>query len=200
MSQWGTLLGEACGRDLRRPSAAIKRLAACYGVAAAGLEPDALLFALHTYFALPAKLIAGEAIALKCGSVSPVDGLLRAKNDRQCRQIFKDFENGETFREAGLSPPFGDDLFSWYTDAWSRPIGEWTGHLAGALAQYDPQASLDDAPADGDLLKRLYQGLFPRSVRHGLGEYYHQLDKMQREANWITKYTLGASKQNALTP
>ena len=40
---------------------------------------------------------------------------------------------------------------------------------------------------------------YPREG-HGLGEYYHQLDKMQREADWITKYTLGAQRQNALTP
>ena len=31
---------------------------------------------------------------------------------------------------------------------------------------------------------------YPREG-HGLGEYYHQLDKMQRENDWITKYTLG---------
>jgi dipeptidyl aminopeptidase/acylaminoacyl peptidase len=40
---------------------------------------------------------------------------------------------------------------------------------------------------------------YPREG-HGLGEYYHQLDKMQREYDWITKYALGASRQNALTP
>ena len=31
---------------------------------------------------------------------------------------------------------------------------------------------------------------YPREG-HGLGEYYHQLDKMQRESDWITKYTIG---------
>ncbi len=30
---------------------------------------------------------------------------------------------------------------------------------------------------------------YPREG-HGLGEYYHQLDKMQREYEWITRYTL----------
>jgi dipeptidyl aminopeptidase/acylaminoacyl peptidase len=40
---------------------------------------------------------------------------------------------------------------------------------------------------------------YPREG-HGLGEYYHQLDKMQREYDWITKYTLGSSRQNALLP
>ena len=34
---------------------------------------------------------------------------------------------------------------------------------------------------------------YPREG-HGLGEYYHQMDKMQREYDWITKYTLGNSK------
>ena len=34
---------------------------------------------------------------------------------------------------------------------------------------------------------------YPREG-HGLGEYYHQMDKMQREYDWITKYTLGNTK------
>ncbi|HSQ29227.1 MAG TPA: S9 family peptidase, partial [Gemmatimonadaceae bacterium] len=34
---------------------------------------------------------------------------------------------------------------------------------------------------------------YPREG-HGLSEYYHQLDKMQREQAWITKYTLGAGR------
>ena len=34
---------------------------------------------------------------------------------------------------------------------------------------------------------------YPREG-HGLAEYYHQLDKMQREQDWITKYTLGGPR------
>ena len=34
---------------------------------------------------------------------------------------------------------------------------------------------------------------YPREG-HGLGEYYHQIDKMQRELDWMTKYTLGAQR------
>jgi dipeptidyl aminopeptidase/acylaminoacyl peptidase len=41
---------------------------------------------------------------------------------------------------------------------------------------------------------------YPREG-HGFGEYYHQLDKMRREYEWITKYTLGGNgKQSALLP
>ena len=41
---------------------------------------------------------------------------------------------------------------------------------------------------------------YPREG-HGLSEYYHQLDKMHREYEWITRYTMGAAaKSNALVP
>ena len=34
---------------------------------------------------------------------------------------------------------------------------------------------------------------YPREP-HGLGEYYHQIDKVRREFDWINRYTLGAPK------
>jgi len=41
---------------------------------------------------------------------------------------------------------------------------------------------------------------YPREG-HGLAEYYHQLDKMRREYDWITRYTLGGQpKTSALVP
>ncbi|MEO7085529.1 MAG: S9 family peptidase [Gemmatimonadaceae bacterium] len=41
---------------------------------------------------------------------------------------------------------------------------------------------------------------YPREG-HGFSEYYHQLDKMRREYDWITKYTLGTTpSQRALVP
>jgi dipeptidyl aminopeptidase/acylaminoacyl peptidase len=39
---------------------------------------------------------------------------------------------------------------------------------------------------------------YPREG-HGFTEYYHQLDKMRREYDWITKYTLGAASTTAAT-
>jgi dipeptidyl aminopeptidase/acylaminoacyl peptidase len=38
---------------------------------------------------------------------------------------------------------------------------------------------------------------FPREG-HGLGEYYHQIEKVRREFDWITKYTLGEKKPAVL--
>jgi dipeptidyl aminopeptidase/acylaminoacyl peptidase len=39
---------------------------------------------------------------------------------------------------------------------------------------------------------------YPRQG-HGLQEYYHQLDRLQRQFNWITKYTLGAGGRKTTT-
>jgi dipeptidyl aminopeptidase/acylaminoacyl peptidase len=36
--------------------------------------------------------------------------------------------------------------------------------------------------------------LYPRE-QHGFGEYYHLLDRMERDYDWITKYTLGATPE-----
>jgi dipeptidyl aminopeptidase/acylaminoacyl peptidase len=42
--------------------------------------------------------------------------------------------------------------------------------------------------------KTVQMVFYPRAG-HGLSEYYHQIDKMQRELDWITKYTLGAQQR-----
>lgn len=60
LGQWSTLFGTACGRDPDGPSAAVARLAESYGLATAALKPRAILFALHTYYALLVKLLVGR--------------------------------------------------------------------------------------------------------------------------------------------
>jgi dipeptidyl aminopeptidase/acylaminoacyl peptidase len=40
---------------------------------------------------------------------------------------------------------------------------------------------------------------YPREG-HGLTEYYHQRDRLQRQFEWISKYTLGASSSTSAPP
>jgi len=39
---------------------------------------------------------------------------------------------------------------------------------------------------------------YPRQG-HGLQEYYHQLDRLRRQFDWITKYTLGDGVRKTTT-
>ncbi len=173
LSRWSTLFGEALGHDPQQQSDAIEKLASVYGIDRPTLTPSPLLFAIHTYFALLAKLTAWDAIALHFHVASPVDELHNTKTDSQRREVLEAHEQGPMFR---------DDLFGWYIDTWSESVGQWTGDLARILARYEPAAPWAATTDDADLLKRLYQGLFPRSVRHKLGEFY--------TPDWLAEHVL----------
>jgi hypothetical protein len=44
--------------------------------------------------------------------------------------------------------------------------------MVACLDEYDPKTLSIDPVESRDLLKKLYQLLFPKTVRHDLGEYY----------------------------
>ena len=169
---WKTRLGNACGHDLGRTTAKVRKLASCYDVPAAGLKPDAILFALHTYYALLVKLLVGQVMAFSRGLPGPAARLLQADAGRRMRRVMQRLDSGEIFRELNVADPFRGDPFSWYAAEWSAPIEGLIRRLAATMAEYDPDTLTDDATGGRDLLKELYQGLFPRSLRHQLGEYY----------------------------
>ncbi len=64
-----------------------------------------------------------------------------------------------------------DNPFSWCLAAPSAAIGRLTDRLVEALACRPILASAV-AEGDCDLFKSLYEDLFPRALRHQLGEYY----------------------------
>ena len=69
--------------------------------------------------------------------------------------------------------------------------------LSAAMEEYSP-SSENGAFSSGDLLKALYQELFPRALRHRLGEYY--------TPDWLARHVLdqvgysGRLKQRLLDP
>ena len=182
---WKTLLGQASGHDPGRPWAKTNQPAAFGGTAgwhwrrASGtgrLKPDAMLFALHTYYALVVKLLVGQIIAHWRGLPAPLEGPLRAAGSERLRLEMEQLEAGVISGRTGLAGLGRDDPFCWYTAAWCEPIEGLVRQLAARLAEYDP-ATLPKHPegtraGNGDLLGQFYQELFPRELRHRLGEYY----------------------------
>jgi hypothetical protein len=89
--------------------------------------------------------------------------------------------------------PFSEGL--WAEDA------ELAGELkclSAAMEEYSPSQAEEDTSSSGDLLKALYQELFPRALRHRLGEYY--------TPDWLAQHALdqvgqsGQLKQKLLDP
>lgn len=78
-----------------------------------------------------------------------------------------------------------DDLpsgnpFAWCMSDGSKTVGHWIDQLRETIAGY----RLTPAATDGecDLFKPLYQNLFPRTLRHRLGEYY--------TPDWLAEHVL----------
>jgi SAM-dependent methyltransferase len=136
-------------------------------------DPVRLLFALYTYSALLTKLLAVVAVT----PFFDTEDLDRISNwavldDADSLARLKEVESGEFFRRIGIRNFTEGDFFGWYCGEWTPDIARAVRGILEALSEYDPDA-VEQAPERvRDLLKRLYHGLFPRAVRHDLGEYY----------------------------
>lgn len=128
-------------------------------------NPAAYLFALNTYIAIIAKVVAACALPRVSQDVLepgvPVVERLRA------------VETGELFEHAGIQNMLSGDFFSWYLDDsdWPRyeaPLRAMLGRLCGV----DFAVSKKHADTTRDLFKGIYERFIPREVRHALGEFY----------------------------
>ena len=130
-----------------------------------GANVAAYLFALNTFIALVAKLVA--AMALKGAAEDIRDS---ASPIRERLQVL---ENGELFASAGVANMLNGDFFAWYLDdeSWSDFASGIESLIAG-LANINFDVSKKSPDSTRDLFKGLYQSFVPRALRHALGEFY----------------------------
>ncbi len=143
-----------------------------------------LLFCIHTYFALLMKLIAADLLALKDSTLTSLysQKLVHLSESDLKRQLY-DIEQGGIFAKRGISNFLEGDFFSWYLNAFSSPrLQEGLREMIRALSNFEPATSLITPETTVDLLKKLYQYLVPKEVRHRLGEYY--------SPDWLAELTL----------
>jgi hypothetical protein len=172
-NQWKILFGEVCGYDVDNPSDKIKKLAEFYGVEhRKGLKAAELLFAVHSYYAIFMKLLASEIVAYFHKLPTPLQKMMQAGSSNALKREMEDLEAGSIFRHLNITNFLEGDLFAWYTSVWSAPIETLVRGMVARLDDYNPGTLSEDPVGSRDLLKQLYQQLFPKSVRHDLGEYY----------------------------
>ena len=156
-------------------------------------NPAAYLFALNTYIAIIAKVVAACALPRASQNILepgvPVEDRLKA------------VETGELFEHAGILNMLSGDFFSWYLDDSDWP--KYRSHLSALLARLggvDFTVSKKHADTTRDLFKGIYERFIPREVRHALGEFYtpdwlaeHGMDLLEwGSADALTDPTCGS--------
>lgn len=143
-----------------------------------GANDEALLFAIHTYYALFMKLLAAEITYLfgtgkwlKSYVLELEDAHMKGLN--ALMKTLEDLEGGGIFRKIlGITNFVEGDYFSWYLEEFDEEVAEVISIIAKKLSDYEPATPILEPEYAKDLLKRLYQHLVPRKVRHDLGEFY----------------------------
>jgi hypothetical protein len=181
-NQWKILFGEVCGYDVENLSDKLKKLAEFY-IEDRKPQPAPLLFAVHTYYAILIKLVAAEIVSFfNPWMPRQVEKLQSATSPGKLKKELEELERGGIFHQMGITNFLEGDLFSWYLAVWTGPIEGLLRKMISKLDGYNPGTFSEDPAQSRDLLKKLYQQLFPKSVRHDLGEYY--------TPDWLAEHVL----------
>ncbi|MCU0783694.1 MAG: N-6 DNA methylase [Verrucomicrobia bacterium] len=183
--EWRRLFGQVVGIQTDSLKQLLVRQSESHGEDY-GANVAAYLYALNTFIALVAKLVA--AMALKGAaedirdSASPIRERLRV------------LESGELFTNAGVANMLNGDFFAWYLDddAW-RGLASGIESLIAGLSNINFDVSKKSPDSTRDLFKGLYQSFVPRALRHALGEFYTPdwlAAHVMNEAGWQRRDSL----------
>jgi hypothetical protein len=137
--EWRRLFGQAVGIETDRLAAYLAAQSRQHGEHY-NQDIPAYLFALHTYIAVVAKLVAAMALPHAAQDISdavtPLHGRMRA------------LESGQLFADAGITNMLTGDFFSWYVDdsAWATmeaPFEELLARLQGISFDLTQATALD---------------------------------------------------------
>lgn len=172
-AEWQRLFGIVYGEHFtKQQQLEVEHLVNLYGVKKdTGFQE--LLFCVHTYFVFLMKLIVAEllSVARTSPGYSFCDDLAHCPA-KSLRSRLREVEEGGIYAKQGITNFLEGDFFRWYLDAFSPPVQDAVREIARGLAGFDPATTTLHPESHRDLLKKLYQYLVPKEVRHKLGEYY----------------------------
>ena len=170
--EWDRIFGVVYGQELKKAEKEAAETAALYGMPG-GIRLKQLLFSIHTYYAFLMKVIAIELLALQqdqrvVSFVKDLGGL----DDAELKSRLARLESGLDFNDRGITNFLETDFFSWYLDAWSPTLANVFRNIARSLTEFEPATPILEPEWTIDLLKKLYELIVPKKLRHDLGEYY----------------------------
>jgi len=171
-NDWRRVFSQVCAYSPDK----VEGLEEVYGMKKDKIQYEALLFAVHTYYALVMKLLAAEVAVLFGGFfLKSYTKKLEAAYFKSVESLWhelKELERGGIFIDLGIGNFLEADYFAWYLDEWDADVANSVIDVVRKLSEYEPGTAELEPDAIRDLFKRLYQNLVPKTIRHDLGEYY----------------------------
>jgi len=184
-AEWDKIFGVVYGQELEKAEKAAEETASLYQMPG-GVRLKQLLFAIHTYYAFLMKIIAVELLAMQREStITSVVRDLGALDDDALKERLTRLESGADFIDKGIENFLEADFFRWYLDGWNRSLANTFRTIVRALSVFEPATPILEPDWTRDLLKKLYEMIVPRKLRHDLGEFY--------TPDWLAGYLIDRS-------
>jgi type I restriction-modification system DNA methylase subunit len=171
-TEWDKIFGVVYGQELEKAEKTAEETAHLYQMPG-GVRLKQLLFAIHTYYAFLMKIIAVELLSMQ--RESTVTSFIRdlgALDDDTLKERLMRLESGADFTDQGIENFLEADFFRWYLDGWNRSLANAFRTIVRALSSFEPATPVLEPDWTRDLLKKLYEMIVPRKLRHDLGEFY----------------------------
>lgn len=148
------------------------------------VEGDRLVFVIHTYYAFIVKMVAAEVAnnLFEYATQSRIKLLLESEN---IAKHLREIEDGKFFRDIGVDNFIEGTFLSWYLDVWDADVQDVLKEIIKKLDWFDFAEFTTKPEYVIDYLKTFYQEVFPKVLRHDLGEFY--------TPDWLAKYIIKES-------
>jgi len=184
-TEWDRIFGVVYGQELGKAEKTAEKTAHLYQMPG-GVRLKQLLFAIHTYYAFLMKIIAVELLSMQREStITSVVRGLGALDDDALKERLTRLESGADFIDQGIENFLEADFFRWYLDGWNKSLANAFRTIVRALSSFEPATPVLEPDWTRDLLKKLYEMIVPRKLRHDLGEFY--------TPDWLAGYLIDRS-------
>jgi methylase of polypeptide subunit release factors len=146
------------------------------------VDEGRLIFAIHTYYAFIVKIIASEVAKNLFNVASAQTHMKTLIESEKLEKELKEIEDGKFFRDIGIDNFIEGTFLSWYLDVWDKDIEVIMKDIIKRLDWFDFAEFITKPEYVVDYLKNFYQEVFPKNLRHDLGEYY--------TPDWLAKYVV----------
>lgn len=149
------------------------------------VDEKRVIFIIHTYYAFIIKIIAAE-VSLNLFDYSPQAHLKYFISSKNLKDNLKNIEEGKFFRDIGVDNFIEGTFLSWYIDIWDEDIQAILENIINKIDLFDFAEFTTKPEYVIDYLKEFYQEVFPKQLRHDLGEFY--------TPDWLASYLVNITK------